>query len=129
MLLIQEQTAPIPKETAPTVIPLTLDDADNAEATPTATKASFGIAFPTNPDKGDLFLRVDYLPNRLFKWNGIKWIEVDKTTNDRYIYEEEYIKYLEQKIRSGEYSIDDLSKPEQEELLKRLDYQTKSNLK
>jgi 3-methyladenine DNA glycosylase/8-oxoguanine DNA glycosylase len=68
------------------------------------------------------------LPNKLYKWNGQKWIEVAKSTTDRYAYEEEYIKYITQKIVSGEYDINDLSKAEQEEVLLRLDHHQKSKL-
>ena len=90
--------------------------------------AGFGTRFPLNPRKGDLFLRVDMLPNKLYKWNGQKWIEVAKSTTDRYAYEEEYIKYITGKIITGEYDMDDLSKPEQEEVLKRLSYDQKGRL-
>ena len=65
-----------------------------------------------------MFLRVDILPNKLYKWNGQKWIEVVKSTTDRYAYEEEYIKYITTKIIQGEYDMDDLSKPEQDAVLK-----------
>jgi len=41
------------------------------------------------------------LPNKLYKWNGQKWIEVAKSTTDRYAYEEEYIKYITGKIVTG----------------------------
>lgn len=75
-----------------------------------------------------MFLRTDQLPHKLYKWNGKKWIEVAKTTTDRYAYEEEYIKYMAEKIRDGEFDFYDLSKPEQEEVIKHLDYNTKSRL-
>jgi hypothetical protein len=75
-----------------------------------------------------MFLRVDMLPNKLFKWNGQKWIEVAKSTTDRYAYEEEYIKYITDKIISGEYDMDDLSKAEQEEVLLRLTHDQKRRL-
>lgn len=35
----------------------------------------FGIQFPRGPVKGDTFLRTDYLPNRLFRWDGRKWVK------------------------------------------------------
>ena len=114
--------------TKPITFALTEDDADNVSVTSTASDAGFGTRFPTNPRKGDLFLRVDMLPNKLFKWNGQKWIEVAKSTTDRYAYEEEYIKYITDKVISGEYDIDDLSKAEQEEVLKRLTYDQKRRL-
>ena len=86
----------------------------SAEETP--VNAGFGIQFPTNPDKGDMFLRVDYLPNRPYKWNGIKWIEVDKTKTDSFAYDDAYIQYLIEKLDSGEYDVDLLSPAEQEQI-------------
>ena len=34
------------------------------------------IAFPANPYTGQYVLRLDYFPNRLFKWDGGKWVTV-----------------------------------------------------
>lgn len=78
--------------------------------------ADFGTAFPQNPNKGDMYLRVDYLPNKLFRYNGIKWIELDKSVTDTYAFNDEYIKFLIDKINSGEYSVEDLSETEQEQI-------------
>lgn len=40
------------------------------------TSCSFGIgSFPDNPSKGDLFIRVDFSPNKIFQFNGKDWIE------------------------------------------------------
>ena len=36
-----------------------------------------GISFPTNPVEGQYHLRNDYLPNRLFRYNGKRWIKVE----------------------------------------------------
>ena len=91
--------------------------ADNENANnPEAVKAHFGIGFPDAPEKGDLFLRVDYLPSRLFKYNGSAWIEVDKTLTDSYVYDHEYIKYLVGEIETGHLDLDDLSTSEQEQI-------------
>ena len=116
-----------PKSIIPNLA-LTELDADNIPSSSKNSTAGFGTKFPANPQKGDMFLRVDVLPNKLYKWNGQKWIEVAKSTTDRYAYEEEYIKYITQKIVSGEYDINDLSKAEQEEVLLRLDHHQKSKL-
>jgi len=35
----------------------------------------FGIQFPQSPLAGDTFLRTDYLPNRLFQWDGFRWMK------------------------------------------------------
>lgn len=34
-----------------------------------------GTSFPTNPSVGDMFLRLDYLPNRMFKYDGSRWVK------------------------------------------------------
>lgn len=78
--------------------------------------AGFGTAFSSNPKKGDLFLRVDYLPNKLFRYNGTKWIEIDKNLTDSYAFNEEYIRFLIDKINNGEYNVEDLSDTEQEQI-------------
>ncbi|HET8688755.1 MAG TPA: hypothetical protein VFM18_19230 [Methanosarcina sp.] len=36
-----------------------------------------GVAFPNHPHVGDYFLRLDYLPNRLFRYNGVLWIKIE----------------------------------------------------
>ena len=48
------------------------------------TKSSFGTDFPVQPAKGDSFVRIDRVPNQLFKFNGSRWIEVDNNTTDHY---------------------------------------------
>ncbi len=105
------------------VVPETLNvrkklQADNVETK--AIKSSFGTAFPDNAEKGDMFLRVDYLPNKLFKYNASKWIEVDKSKTDSYTYDEQYIQYLIEKLQSGEYEIDQLSAGEQDLVAEKL---------
>jgi len=86
--------------------------ADN-ETLDNASQCGFGEKFPESPMKGDMFIRTDYLPDRLFKWNGVKWIEVDKNTTDSYTYNQAYIQHLIQKLEAGEYEIEDLSDAEQ----------------
>jgi hypothetical protein len=36
-----------------------------------------GIEFPNLPSTGDYYLRTDYLPNRLFRYNGKRWSMVE----------------------------------------------------
>jgi hypothetical protein len=86
--------------------------ADN-EKLQAASQCGFGERFPDDPMKGDMFIRTDYLPDRLFKWNGLKWIEVDKNSTDSYTYNQAYIQHLIQKLEAGEYEIEDLSDAEQ----------------
>ena len=51
---------------------------DGDGVAPNGYPAGFGISFPTSGvDKGDYFLRTDYLPNRLFRYDGIRWVKVE----------------------------------------------------
>jgi hypothetical protein len=84
------------------------------------TNAGFGTKFPNEPEKGDMFLRVDYLPTRLFKWNGQKWIPVDKEQTDQYAYHDAYIDHLIEKISTGEYDPEMLTDLERTQLEERL---------
>ena len=37
----------------------------------------FGIAFPDRPVTGQFYLRTDYMPNRLFKYDGRHWVKFE----------------------------------------------------
>jgi hypothetical protein len=106
---------PLPKpvviEENQIVIP---DNSINITERPANT--GFGTEFPADPVKGDLFLRVDYLPGRLYKWNGQKWIEGNTESTVQYAYDEEYIKHLIDRIDRGEYDVDLLSPVEQDQI-------------
>jgi hypothetical protein len=36
-----------------------------------------GVSFPPNPVVGDYALRLDYFPNRLFRYDGIRWVKIE----------------------------------------------------
>ena len=36
-----------------------------------------GISFPLTQTKGDYFLRIDMLPNRLFRYDGTRWVKME----------------------------------------------------
>ena len=36
-----------------------------------------GVSFPANPSEGDYALRLDYWPNRLFRYDGARWIKIE----------------------------------------------------
>lgn len=95
-------------------------EADNAIKQNIITDVTFGTSFPTRANKGDTFLRVDIKPNRLYKFNGRTWIEIDKSASDAYAYDEEYIKHLVEKLGTGEYDLEDLSPVEQDQVEKML---------
>ena len=51
---------------------------DGDGVAPNGNPAGFGISFPVSGvDKGDYFLRTDYLPNRLFRYDGNRWIKIE----------------------------------------------------
>ena len=37
-----------------------------------------GISFPQNPQVGDYFLRIDYLPQILYRWDGQMWVRISE---------------------------------------------------
>jgi hypothetical protein len=80
----------------------------------------FGLQFPDNPGKGDMFLRVDRLPSALYKFNGNIWIEVDKALSDQHAYDDAYIDHLIEKISTGEYDPELLSDAEKNSIEHRL---------
>ena len=80
----------------------------------------FGLEFPADPTKGDMFLRVDRLPSALYKFNGNIWIEVDKALSDQHAYDNAYIDHLIEKISTGEYDPELLSDAERDSIERRL---------
>jgi hypothetical protein len=87
---------------------------------PSANQSGFGTEFPQNPHKGDTFVRTDRTPNQVYKFNGVDWIQVDKSVSDSYTYNTAYIDHLIEKISQGEYDPELLSNSEQEQVEQRL---------
>jgi hypothetical protein len=77
---------------------------------------NFGTNFPKIARKGDVFVRVDMLPNRVYKFDSHKWIEINKSQSDSYLYDEAYIRYLVNKLEKGEYDIELLSDNERQQI-------------
>jgi hypothetical protein len=44
---------------------------------PNGLSTGAGVSFPANPTEGEYFLRLDYLPNRLFRYSGRHWTRVE----------------------------------------------------
>ena len=44
---------------------------------PNGVDFGHGITFPNNAYEGDFFLRTDFLPNRLFRFDGSRWIKYE----------------------------------------------------
>ena len=47
----------------------------NGPLSGTSAQFGFGIQFPIGPVVGDTFLRTDYLPNRMFRFDGTRWVK------------------------------------------------------
>ena len=96
------------KDLRPDLFKLTSD----LDTIPGNITTKFGTSFPKIANRGDIFVRVDALPNLVFKFNGSSWIAVDKNQSDTYLFNLEYIKYLIEKIDCGQYDIELLSEHE-----------------
>ena len=45
---------------------------------PNGVTTGAGISFPSMPKVGDYFLRTDYLPQILFRWDGSLWVKISE---------------------------------------------------
>ena len=54
---------------------------DGTGQAPNGEPTGTGIAFPQSPQVGDYFLRIDYMPNILYRWDGQLWVRI--STNVR----------------------------------------------
>ena len=87
----------------------------------TTGSATFGTTYPQNPAKGDLFLKVDTKPNRLYKWNGRKWMEIDRgRVDDTLVFDPAYVDHLIQEVKKGWREFDDLSDMEKSQIVARI---------
>ena len=84
--------------------------------------ASFGTTWPSKPAKGDLFLKIDSKPNKLFSWNGRKWVEIDRqiAQNSVLIYDASYIDWLIDQVRRGHKEYESLSDAEKKQIMARI---------
>ena len=82
----------------------------------TLTSTGFGTSFPALAKKGDTFVRVDLLPNKVYKFDGKRWMQVNKDQSTSYTYDQEYIKYLVGKVENGEYDVELLSEIEKQQI-------------
>jgi len=44
---------------------------------PNGLPVAAGVMFPSSPEQGDYCLRLDYLPNRLFRFDGKRWVKME----------------------------------------------------
>lgn len=79
-------------------------------------RTDFGIKFPEIAFSGDIFVRVDSLPNRVFKFNGKQWLELNREKTESYLFNERYIQHLVDKLSTGEYDPELLTEAEKESI-------------
>jgi len=70
----------------------------SGDSAPNGAPFGFGIRFPIDHQEGDYFLRTDFLPNRMFKYDGRRWVKVEddirmtlSNTLQRQTYKTEFI--------------------------------------
>lgn len=51
---------------------------DGTGEAPNGIPTGAGIAFPQNPQVGDYFLRIDYFPQLLYRWDGRLWVRISQ---------------------------------------------------
>ena len=101
----------VEKPLAEKLMPIADDDDDDDEIPP----AAFGSTFPDSPKNGQLFTKTDVFPHSLYKYNGKKWIDVDKNGTDSYL-TEEYVRHLVEAVAKGETELEDLTDQEKQEM-------------
>ena len=79
-------------------------------------QSTFGDTFPTHAIKGDTYVKTDVLPSTLHKFNGSKWIKIDKDSTDGFAYNADYIQHLITKLGSGEYDPELLNDAERSQI-------------
>jgi hypothetical protein len=76
----------------------------------------FSTAFPTAARISDTCIRIDVIPHKVFKFNGSRWILINKTENTTYLQNTAYLQYLIASLERGEYDTSYLTLPEQDEI-------------
>jgi hypothetical protein len=51
---------------------------------PNGWPVAAGIEFPLVPEIGDYFVRIDYMPNRMFRWDGKAWRKIEDSVRTNY---------------------------------------------
>jgi hypothetical protein len=121
----------VPPDTAPLINEVLADRDEFFEESPMEDQedslegkriadTTYGHLFPENPKKGDLHVRTDHVPTRLYKYIGTRWIEIYKNTTDSYVYNNAYIDFLIENIEQGFYDPELLTDSEREQIATRL---------
>jgi hypothetical protein len=76
---------------------------------PNGYEFGHGVTFPANPYTNDYYLRTDFAPNRLFRYDGVRWVKVEDAvrhkltnTDDRKTQKTSFINNTNINIINGE---------------------------
>ena len=94
---------------------------------PNGKPVTSGVSFPNNPDEGDYTLRLDYFPNRLFRFDSKRWVKVEdgvrtdltpgpqnKTQRSNFVNNEETISTTDRGEIPSRQSLSDLLRPDKD---------------
>ena len=94
---------------------------------PNGKPVTSGVSFPGSPDDGDYALRLDYFPNRLFRYDGVRWVKIEdgvrtditpgndnKTQRSQFVNNTETISTTDRGDISSRQSLSDLLKPKKD---------------
>jgi hypothetical protein len=79
-------------------------------------KIDFGNEFPKYSVSGDTYIRVDVMPHRVYKFNGTKWMNVEKDENSTYLSNRQYLQFLINRLEQGKYEPELLTDTERDEI-------------
>ena len=77
---------------------------------------NFDTKFPYEAVLGEIFVKVDVAPHNVYKFNGRKWLPINKSQNTTYLQNKNYLRYLIKKLDSEEYDPAQLTVAEQNEI-------------
>lgn len=95
---------------------------------PWPVQINFGEQFPTEALSGDTYIRIDRIPHIVYKFNGSKWIVVDKQQNSTYLTNFKYIEFLVECLKNGGIDIETLTEAERDEIEQYLALDKKSEI-
>lgn len=81
---------------------------------------SWGDSEPAASQKGDIWVRTSVRPHQLFKYNGDRWMQVDKDQNTSYTQDLAYIDHLIAELDKGNYDSTWLTQDETQAIQERL---------
>jgi hypothetical protein len=54
---------------------------------PNGLPITAGVGFPSGAAAGDYTLRLDYFPNRLFRYDGVAWVKIEDSVRTAPVFE------------------------------------------